>query len=208
MIAMIAPLGQTPQTDDPDALLMARVRDGELELFDELMMRHQHRVVSAITRLMGTRSYSEDLAQQVFMKIFNARARYTPTAKFSTWLFRITVNVASNARRSLARQAKTSVQPVSGWPSEQLDNSNRSTELDPYEHAVKVETMRTVRQAVGELGKRQQQAIQLVYFHGYRYRAAGQQMDLSEKAVKSLVHRAKSNLEELLTVRLVMARPR
>ena len=94
---------------DPDVRLMLEVRDDNAAAFEELMLRYQGRLVTILTHLVGNRDQAEDLAQEVFLRVYRARKRYVPGAKFSTWLFTIANNVASNARRSRARRPSWSL---------------------------------------------------------------------------------------------------
>ena len=85
---------------DPDVRLMLQVRDDDAQAFEELMLRYQNRVLSLLAHLVGRRDLAEDLTQEVFLRVYRARKRYVPGAKFSTWLFTIAGNVASNALRT------------------------------------------------------------------------------------------------------------
>jgi RNA polymerase sigma-70 factor (ECF subfamily) len=89
---------------DPDVRLMLAVRDDNAAAFEELMLRYQNRLVTVLEHLVGDRQQAEDLAQDVFLRVYRARKRYVPGAKFSTWLFTIANNVASNALRSRSRR--------------------------------------------------------------------------------------------------------
>ncbi len=82
---------------DPDVRLMLEVRDDNAAAFEELMLRYQNRLVTVLDHLVGGRDQAEDLAQEVFLRVYRSRKRYTPGAKFSTWLFTIANNVAANA---------------------------------------------------------------------------------------------------------------
>ena len=99
------------ELQDPDVRLMLQVRDGSAAAFDELMTRYQSRLVTVLEHLTGRRDLAEDLAQEVFLRVYRARQRYVPGAKFSTWLFTIANNVASNALRTLARRPEVQVPP-------------------------------------------------------------------------------------------------
>src|SRR5688572_30873920 len=89
---------------DPDVRLMLQVRDNDAQAFEELMLRYQNRVLSLLAHLVGNRDLAEDLTQEVFLRVYRARKRYIPGAKFSTWLFTIAGNVASNALRTKSRR--------------------------------------------------------------------------------------------------------
>ena len=86
---------------DPDVRLMLRVRDADdAAAFGELVERYQSRLVGILHHLLGSADEAEDLAQEVFLRVYRTRKRYHPRAKFSTWLFTIANNLALNARRS------------------------------------------------------------------------------------------------------------
>ena len=90
---------------DPDIRLMLRVRDGDdTAAFSELVERFQHRLVAVMHHLVGSADEAEDLAQEVFLRVYRTRKKYTPKAKFSTWLFTIANNLAMNALRDRQRR--------------------------------------------------------------------------------------------------------
>jgi len=90
---------------DPDTRLMIRVRDEEPNAFEELVEKYQHRLVAVLHHLVGNAEEAEDLAQEVFLRIYRARKKYRARAKFSTWLFTIANNLALNSLRSRRRKA-------------------------------------------------------------------------------------------------------
>ena len=96
---------------DPDVRLMLLVRDDDPRAFEELMLRYQNRVVALLAHLTGQPDLAEDLAQDVFLRVYRARKRYVPGAKFSTWLFTIAGNVAANAQRSRSRRQEVNLPP-------------------------------------------------------------------------------------------------
>src|SRR5258708_3880815 len=88
---------------------MLAVRDDDASAFEELMRRYQDRLVTVLDHLVGNRDQAEDLAQEVFLRIYRSRKGYLPGAKFSTWLFTIANNIASNARRSRSRRKEVNL---------------------------------------------------------------------------------------------------
>src|SRR3989304_1509696 len=84
---------------DRDLELMLRVRRGDAESFEELLRRHRRPVVNFFSRMVRDRALAEDLAQEVFLRVYQARQRYKPEARFTTWLYRIATNLALNAIR-------------------------------------------------------------------------------------------------------------
>src|SRR3954462_13402555 len=89
---------------DPDIRLMLRVRDDDQAAFAELVGRFQHRLVAVMNHLVGSADEAEDLAQEVFLRVYRTRKKYTPKAKFSTWLFTIANNLALNHLRDRQRR--------------------------------------------------------------------------------------------------------
>ena len=89
---------------DPDIRLMLRVRNDEDGAFAELVEQYQHRLVAVMHHLVGNLQEAEDLAQEVFLRVYRARKKYRPRAKFSTWLFTIANNLALNCLRSRQRK--------------------------------------------------------------------------------------------------------
>ena len=185
---------------DPDVRLMLRVRDNDALAFEELMLRYQNRVLSLLAHLVGDRGLAEDLAQEVFLRVYRARKRYVPGAKFSTWLFTITGNVASNALRTKARRKEVHLAPS---PNDSQPQSLESVALAasgmmPTRQLDKAELCAAVQQAVGALSDRQRMAVLLAKFEHFSYADIGAVMDMSPQAVKSLLSRARTNLRDAL----------
>ncbi len=192
--------------EDPDTRLMLRVRAGDLSAFDELTVQYRPKVTRVVTHLLGNDRHSEDLAQEVFLRVYRARKTYVVTAKFSAWLFRIVNGVVCNARRYLARRPETSGLGVDGSYAGPVDfvPSRRAAET-PVEYAMRGELRHLVRKAVAQLGDRQQTAISLFYFRGLSYAASADAMDISQQALKSLLRRARVKIQESLTPYLELA---
>ena len=98
---------ENPVLRDPDVRLMLRAKEGDESAFPQLVTNYQDRLVSVLVHLLQNHEAAEDLAQEVFLRIYRARHGYEPTAKFSTWLFRIANNLASNLRRDTGRRRPT-----------------------------------------------------------------------------------------------------
>ena len=186
---------------DPDVRLMLQVRDDNATAFEELVLRYQNRLVSILRHLVPAREQAEDLAQEVFMRVYRARKKYTPDAKFSTWLFTIANNVASNANRSMARRREISVSARrkdedSGPPLDQMALAASGTM--PTRQLDKMERAEIVHQAVRTLNERQRMALLLSKFEGLSYAEIAHTMGLSIQATKSLLSRARENLRTVL----------
>ena len=186
---------------DPDVRLMLRVRDNDALAFEELVVRYQSRLITLLQSLIQDRDKAEELAQDVFLRVYRARASYVPTAKFSTWLFTIAHNVASNALRSLARRREVNVTSDSGdsTTAKPLDNmASAPSGLMPTRQVAQAELADVVRVAVDSLNERQRMALLLAKFEHLSYAEIGETMELSVQAVKSLLSRARENLRVLL----------
>lgn len=195
---------------DPDVRLMLAVAEGDAQAFEELVLRYQCRLVNVLEHLVGSRDQAEDLAQEVFLRVYRARQSYQPGAKFATWLFTIANNVASTALRTRSRRREVSlafrdsgtssvgrmdalVQASSGqMPARQLDNA---------------EMRQIVQLALESLNERQRMAVLLNKFEGMSYEDIAQSMELTPKAIKSLLSRARLNLREVLEPYLEHGRP-
>jgi RNA polymerase sigma-70 factor, ECF subfamily len=181
---------------DPDVQLMLRVRDGDDAAFGRLVAAYQDRLVGLLTHLVGERDAAEDLAQEVFLRVYRARKGYVATAKFSTWLFRIAQNLASNSRRGRRRRREV---PFAG--SSEITDSRPQEALVPEKSAfipnrqlAKREVQTVVRAALEDLGERQKLAVLLHKFEGMSYADIAETMEMTPQAVKSLLSRARENL--------------
>jgi RNA polymerase sigma-70 factor, ECF subfamily len=185
---------------DPDVRLMLLVRENDAHAFEELMVRYQNRVMSLLAHMIGQRDLAEDLTQEVFLRVYRARKRYVPGAKFSTWLFTIAGNVASNALRTRARRREVNLAPrVNDSAPQSLEAvALAASGLMPTRQLDKAELCAAVQQAVSTLSDRQRMAVLLAKFENFSYADIGQVMDMSPQAVKSLLSRARCNLREIL----------
>lgn len=186
---------------DPDVRLMLQVRDDNAEAFEELVTRYQGRLLSVLRHLVSKQEQAEDLAQEVFMRVYRARKRYEPQAKFSTWLFTIANNVARNEKRSQARRHEVN---VAGGPGDEdappaIDQmALAASGLMPTRQLDKAERAEIVRLAIDALSERQRMAMLLSKFEGMSYIEIGETMNLSLQATKSLLSRARENLRLIL----------
>jgi RNA polymerase sigma-70 factor (ECF subfamily) len=202
---------RTPHAADPDVRLMLRVRDGDEGAFADLLARYGPRIFGHFYRTLGDRQEAEDLTQEVFLRVYRARERYQPRARFATWLFHITQNVARNALRSRRRHPQLRLSalgdrlsaredagspPVADgrWP---VADSRCEEPSRPVERA---EAARVVRAAVSGLGGRQRTAVELHQFEDWTYTQVAARMAMSPEAAKSLLYRARNQLRESLAV--------
>jgi len=180
---------------------MLEVREDNAAAFEELVLRYQGRLLTVLEHLVGSRDLAEDLTQEVFLRVYRARKTYVASAKFSTWLFTIANNVASNALRSRSRRPEVTLQPRDSGPlgPRPLDVMlQASSGQMPARQLDKAEMRDVVRMALGVLNERQRMAVLLCKFEGMSYADIAQTMELSPQAVKSLLSRARGNLREVL----------
>lgn len=165
--------------------------------FDALVEVYESRVKAAVGRSIRDRSSVDDLAQEVFLRLYRARARYQPTARFETFLYRIIFNLCVNHTQHSNRRRAWSLDtppPEEGATFELEDSVAR----DPLEALEESERAKQVRQAVDMLPEQQRQALVLSRFEGLGYQDIATVMDLSLSAVKSLLWRARENLRDHL----------
>jgi len=188
---------------------MLRVRADEPGAFEELVDRFQHRLLAVMRHLVGNAEEAEDLAQEVFLRVYRSRKDYHPQAKFSTWLFTIANNLALNSYRR--KQRKPAVQldiqdsgPLGPRPAEQmlLDRAPGPDHRLGHEELASI-----VQEALAQLNERQRMAVVLNKFEDMSYQEIAEVMHISTKAVKSLLSRARTELRELLRGYVEMAEP-
>jgi RNA polymerase sigma-70 factor (ECF subfamily) len=185
---------------DPDIRLMLRVRDDEAGAFEELVANYQHRLVAVMHHLIGSADEAEDLAQEVFLRVYRSRKKYRPRSKFSTWLFTIANNLALNALRTRKRKPIVPLNvrdsgPLGPRPAEQIVKARTSS---PSTRIKNAELVIKIRQALEGLNERQRMAVILNKFEDMNYNEIAEVMGLTTQAVKSLLSRARTNLRQVL----------
>lgn len=189
---------------DPDAQLMLQVRAGSEEAFNELVERYEDRVRGIITHLMGGIAYADDLTQDVFLRVYRARRSYVVGAKFSTWLFTIVNHVVSNARRGLARRREVSFDHDTAGSHRSCESKSRTRhDAVPSHHAEATEVASLVRGCINRLVPRQRAAIELCDIEGLSYSRVAQAIGTSPDAAKSLIHRGRLNLKQMLALHVL-----
>lgn len=185
---------------DPDIRLMLRVRDDEQAAFEELVELYHKRLVTVMHHLVSNADEAEDLAQEVFLRVYRGRKKYHPRAKFSTWLFTIANNLALNVLRNRQRRPVIPLNvrdsgPLGPRPAEQLVKDKAS---QPVQRMQQAELAGIVQQALTTLNERQRMAVVLNKFEDMNYAEIAEVMGLTTKGVKSLLSRARENLREAL----------
>lgn len=191
------------QQSDPDVRLMLRVKEDDAVAYEELVRKYHPRLVRLMRSIGPSPDLAEDLAQETFLRVFRARHRYEPGAKFSTWLFTIAANVGRNAARRLGRRKEVNeVDAPSNQDASQAGllaaSALEASGLMPTRLAEGKERGELVRMAVQSLGERQRTALMLSRFENMSYIEIAEAMEMTTPAVKSLLSRARVNLRVLL----------
>ena len=178
-----------------DYALMLRVGEGDHAAFRQLVERHQNAVIGTVAKMLGNASESEDIAQQVFLRIWRHAKRYRPDAKFTTYLFTITRNLVFNETRRKSRKKEVS-------SDERAENSNLAVEANPDRQPdaeiLQAELQQKVDEAISGLPEAQRMAVVLRRYEQLSYEEIAKVLDLSVSAVKSLLFRARTSLREAL----------
>jgi RNA polymerase sigma-70 factor (ECF subfamily) len=185
---------------DDGATWMLALQAGDVDAFTRIVQEYQNLVHHLVFRFTGRREVVEDLSQEVFLRIYRARDRYRPDARFRTWLFTIVYNLCINFTKSRKlRRAPSLEAPIGG--SDDGDLTLRNVVSDtrvqpPMNQLVDGEAAGRLRRALTELPPQQRAAMTLYQYRGLSLREIADVMDTTEKAVKSLLARGRENLRE------------
>src|SRR3989449_9084478 len=184
------------EDDADDVRLMRLVGRGETNAFEELVQRHQALVAGTVARMLGSNSDVEDIAQQVFIRVWKSARRYVPRAKFTTWLLKITRNLVFNEMRRTKRHAQVPLQPEPGAEDPPMKDEMI---LAPDASLLETELQRTIEQAILQLPETHRLALVLRRTDQLSYEQIAEVLDLSVPAVKSVLFRARSELRSRLS---------
>jgi len=188
--------GGKSEEDADDLRLMRLVGEGDTGAFEELVDKHQALVAGTIGRMLGSNSDVEDIAQQVFIRVWKSARRYVPRAKFTTWLLKITRNLVFNELRRTKRRAQVPLQSEPGTDDPPLKDEMN---LAPDASLLEVELRRTIEEAILQLPETQRMALVLRRYEQLSYEEIADVLELSVPAVKSVLFRARSELRERLS---------
>jgi RNA polymerase sigma-70 factor (ECF subfamily) len=173
-----------PVDDQPEATLIEQARAGDEAAFEELMRRYKRPVLNFIYRLVNDAGEADDIAQEVFVRVYQNLCDYSPRMRFSTWLFALARNAAIDHLRWRKRH-----------PTVPLDSVPDPTTLTDVADEVNAHEIGTqVAAAIGSLPEDQRTALVLAEYHGLSYAEIAEIMRCSEKSVESRLYRAKQTL--------------
>ena len=188
----------SPESDAAaqDLAWMARVKLGDEGALQALIEAHQHRIIGTVAKMLGDAADAEDIAQQVFIRVWKSAPRYEPTAKFTTWLFKITRNLVFNELRRRKRHPAQSLDAASDYdrPMQAEDHGVKA----PDTALLDDEMQRAIQSAIDELPETQRMAVILRRYDDIPYEEIGEILELSVPAVKSVLFRARTELREKL----------
>jgi RNA polymerase sigma-70 factor (ECF subfamily) len=208
-IVLMASLGSRPSPDlqpamagaEPytDAEVMLRVKAGDQAAFDFLVQKYRRPLVSFMYRMARNTAAAEDLAQEVFLRVYRSRQTYEASAKFTTWLYRIATNLAVNHARD-TRKDRPEVTVSLDEPDEETGTTMdvADSTVSAEEAMVRRERMLAIRRRVDALPERQRLAVIMHKYQQMDYKQIADVLKLSESATKSLLFRAYQTLREQL----------
>ena len=189
-------MGASP-APDLDAQLMLRVRDGDEDSFRVLLDKHRNPLVHFLYRMVQEQPVSEELAQEVFLRIYRSRASYEPTARFTTWMFRIATHLALNWLRDEKNERATErldEDRGGDLPSRELPDRKPSVE----QRMVYQARLQEIRDAISALPDKQRAAVLMHKYQEMEYAQIASALECSESAIKSLLFRAYETLRARL----------
>ena len=179
-----------------DEKLMEETAQGDEYAFELLVKRHQSRILNLIFRFIGNRTQAGDLAQEVFIRVWQAAPRYKPQAKFTTWIYRVATNLCLNELKSSSRRKLL----FSEIPADAGRTSNEEGTVTPSAEDILLaeERSRQISHTLQNLPENQRMALILKRYDNLSYHEIANIMDCSVSSVESLLVRAKRNLQEKL----------
>jgi RNA polymerase sigma-70 factor, ECF subfamily len=182
-----------------DAAIMLRVAEGDEAGFNYLAEKYHRPMIHFLYRMVGNQAVAEELAQEVFLRVYRARSSYRAEARFTTWLYRIATNLAVNHARD-TRHERAAQTVYLDQPDEETGTTPdvADDELTAEQQLMRDERMAAIRHHVMALPERQRMAVLMHKYQGMDYRQIGEVLKLSESATKSLLFRAYQTLRDKL----------
>ena len=178
--------------------LMPRIAKGDTDAFEILVNRHQTSVLNLIYRFIGDRTQAKDLAQEVFLRVWQAAGGYKPKAKFTTWIYRVTANLCFNELKSSRRKKWFSFHQSDEDSRNTIEETLSDSAPSAEDLLLEKERSRQISNALQSLPDNQRMALVLKRYDDLSYAEIAQIIGCSVSAVESLIVRAKRTLQEKL----------
>ncbi|MDB4459606.1 sigma-70 family RNA polymerase sigma factor [Akkermansiaceae bacterium] len=182
--------------NEEDLALMAKVARGDEDAFAKIVAKHQRAVLGTVAKMTNQSSDTEDIAQQVFIRLWKSAERYQPTAKFTTFLFTITRNLVFNATRKKSGKNEYSFDALEGKWRQSIED--KSSDSRPDKLIEQTELRQIIDQAISSLPEKQRLAVVLRRYEKMPYEEIAETLGISVPAVKSQLFRARTALRESL----------
>ncbi|MGA2261036.1 MAG: sigma-70 family RNA polymerase sigma factor [Acidobacteriota bacterium] len=176
---------------DPDATLMIAFQDGNEEAFDHLLDKYQGPIVNFIYKFVNNTAEAEELAQEVFLRVYRARHRYQPKARFAAWIYRIAANLSIKEADRKRRMHFWSHNYNSAEDSPAMEEHFRDPAPDAERRLISTEMGQVIRRAIRSLPRNEKIALVLRRYQELSYKEIAEIMDCTEAAVKTYIHRGK-----------------
>jgi len=190
-------MGETEDANDEDVAWMARIAKGDDQAFRLLVEKHQGAVIGTVAKMTNGSADTEDIAQQVFLRIWKSAKRYQPTAKFTTFLFTVTRNLVFNETAKKSRRKESSMEEQEGDWHRSVACSDKTSQ--PDQKLAQLEMKEIVDNAIARLPEKQRLAVILRRYEQMPYEEMATVLELSVPAVKSQLFRARNSLREMLS---------
>jgi RNA polymerase sigma-70 factor, ECF subfamily len=191
--------GTSGAVEVDDAQVMLRVKEGDVASFEYLVQKFRRPIIAYMYRMAHNSAIAEELAQEVFLRVYRSRESYSADAKFSTWLYRIATNLAINHARDTQHErpeVSVSLDEPDQETGTTLDVADKTPDVE--QSLLRRERLAAIRKQIDALPERQRTAVLMHKYQGMDYRQVGEVLKLSESATKSLLFRAYETLRERL----------
>lgn len=196
---LAAGVPQAAADPNSDAAIMLRVAAGDESGFNYLVGKYHRAMIHFLYRMVHSQAVAEELAQEVFLRVYRSRESYRAEAKFTTWLYRIATNLAVNHARD-TKHERAAQNVYLDVPDEETGTTPEVADDEPTveQRMLRDERMAAIRKHVMALPERQRMAVLMHKYQGFDYKQIGEVLKLSESATKSLLFRAYQTLRDKL----------
>ena len=187
---------------DSDVSLMLEFQKGDISSFEKLVQKHKESIINIIYQFIGERDEAEDLAVEVFLRVYRAAKKYQAKAKFTTWLYKITTNLCLNEIRKKAKVQTVSLsKPISAGEEKEEELIEKIADAAPSPQQIleKKERNALIRKAIDSLPAKQRMATILQIYEGLSYKEISRILGCSVKSVERRLYWARTNLKEKLS---------